>query len=461
MDQNVYDATGGDNWEFSSVGGIDNCYFNGSGAPNGAIGIQFGDTGALHYKNDTLNYYNQPNDVAMMGINKIYFTEHTRIDGLVLEQDTGGLEFQKACLAGAAGSQCQNSFDYNWVDKMRCGTFYGPANNGANAFCLASMGGALVIGGTYNLRANLYGKTGFHQEVVLVDATSTFGFNTIDFHYEDNGPNVNQNFWLNAVTGATYQANSGTLLAGTGQYSQPTGVGIMNWSLFGQPINLVPDPGFRLGNVFWGLNVGWSILYASQNDQPGYHQLTSAGLNELAVLGTGAPTTAAQIGTPQFNLPKNASVCMSLNFDTRFITAGAAVVAVYSGATPPINYAYETLPNGVISSAWNNCTTTDNSGTGVVYLNPSGATIANGQYLAFSAPMITEGATVQNYSDGLYGANAELAVTPLTVGTLPTIANFYGQSRTVNDWNGTLGPCVGGSTHWGEAIWSGSGWQCH
>jgi hypothetical protein len=460
FDQNVYDSTGAVNNEFSAFGGINNCMINGANAPNGAIGIQFGDTNGLHYNGDSIFNFNQPNDKAMLGINKNYFTEHTRIEDLMLEQDSGGLEFLKQCLTGTPGAQCQNSFDYNWV-KMRCGTYYGPANGGANAFCMAAEGGALAIGSTFNIRANIFGQTGFHQEVVYVDGTSTFSFNTLDVHYEDNGAAPGQDYWVYIVSGGNVQANSGTLLGGTGTNSFPTGNRIQNWGQMGLPVNLVPDPGFRFGNLYWSLNTGWSIL-TGWNDTGNGVMVQGGGLNVLAVQGNGSPTGAPAIATSSFAAPQGSSICMSVWVDTTPCTGAQPVVEVESGASTPVVYSYANVPLGQRTTVMNNCAMTDGSGTAKMILIPNGTTIANGAFLMFAAPMISAGTAIQSFTDSLYGTNSAI-VAPVTVAALPTLGNINGQSRKVSDWNGTVSACVGGGAHYGEAIWNaGAGtWACH
>ena len=293
MDQNVYDATGGPNNEFTSTGGVSNCYFDGVNAPAGAIGIQFGDTNGLTYVDDLFYNYNRNNlGIGMVGVNKQYFTEHSKIQNITFEQDSGGLEFRQQCLAGAAGAQCQNSFEYNWVNNMRCGTYYGVGNAGSNSWCFAVIGGALAAHMFLGIHANLLAASApgnpsnFHQEVVDMDATSSFIANTLDIHYEDNGnqANLNQDYWFRMIPpNNQFLANTGTVYGGTGTSSSPPGLQPWNNGLTGTSVNLVADPGFRFGSTYWGIAPGWILQPAALAIGSNVAWMQGAGLNLLAV----------------------------------------------------------------------------------------------------------------------------------------------------------------------------------
>jgi hypothetical protein len=517
FNQNVHDATGVDftngqpaALEFSASGGVDNCWFDGSGGPNGEIGLQTGDTCGLHYVDDKFYNYYHPNDWAMSVVNKIYFTEHYWIKDLILEQDTGGLKFTQRCLpyntgppATGPGSGCANSMMYGFIDIPHCGTAYGynGTTTGANAVCLGVYGGVNVGRVNINMHGNLAGTTGISQRELYTSneqATSPehtwsqISVSQINLQFEDNGTNPSVDYWAYDASG---QGQIGTNFGSHVDYpvtqSQPPGLNLQGNPFTGQAVNLNPDPGFRYGSTFWDLPTGWSVLpnrlnYGTPHTDP-HNFPIGAGLNAAGVLGTGAASTARQAASVDVPVPKSPNIptchynagtsdrlpnnftdciwmCYTATFDGSAITAGNFQVSIWSGGNAH-NYSFAYLGPGTKGGILNNCSPLDQTGAAHWYINPARATIANGQYVLFAAPMWSEGRVVQPFTDSFGGTGAG-QVPPLArvtnIADLPnTPNNARGQAFIVNDWNGTIGACVGGGSVWGQAIWTGSSWQCH
>jgi hypothetical protein len=94
----------------------------------------------------------------------------------------------------------------------------------------------------------------------------------------------------------------------------------------------------------------------------------------------------------------------------------------------------------------------------VVGGNFSSLNVAGPTQLA--GPTTVNGAITITGQTGSQMTGVMIVISPLVVSTLPTGA-LLGQIQIVSDWNGTVGACVGGGSVWGEAIWSGTAWQCH
>jgi hypothetical protein len=159
-------------------------------------------------------------------------------------------------------------------------------------------------------------------------------------------------------------------------------------------------------------------------------------------------------------------MCFSAQFYGKAITAGNFAVSIESADNSHF-YTFANVGPNDNGSILNNCAPLDSTGGAHWYINPNGATIANGQYVVFGAPMWNIGRQLQAFTDSFGGANYPPSTSNVTsVAGLPTAAGGYtnnraGQFYTVNDWNGTIGACVGGGSLWGQAIWNGSGWSCH
>jgi len=107
------------------------------------------------------------------------------------------------------------------------------------------------------------------------------------------------------------------------------------------------------------------------------------------VTGTGSASTAGYLDSIAQATPKSSTLCYSLYIDASHVTSGSIIISLSDTNLSGTNYSYGSVAAGFKGSVGNACFTSTSSGLLFWSIQPNGATIASGQQLIVSAPMLS------------------------------------------------------------------------